>query len=163
MEIKLNLPPDQTLNCSDDLYKVMQEIFVKESEYDRGKEHFWLMGFDHHMHLDFVELIGLGLNNQVLVTPFDVFSCALSHQTDVIAFAHNHPSKLLSPSPADIKVTKRLILSGDLLKIAVVDHLVIDETGYHSMCDKEDVDGLNPFTKDSIFGIPRSMYLSEDM
>ena len=42
---------------------------------------------------------------------------------------HNHPSGDPTPSAADIKVTRDLIRGGQLLKIEVLDHIVMGQTG----------------------------------
>jgi DNA repair protein RadC len=38
---------------------------------------------------------------------------------------HNHPSGDPTPSSEDIAVTKRLVKAGDLLNIAVLDHIIL--------------------------------------
>jgi DNA repair protein RadC len=45
---------------------------------------------------------------------------------------HNHPSGDPTPSPQDIEVTKMLVASGDILGIAVKDHLIIGDGCYIS-------------------------------
>ena len=51
---------------------------------------------------------------------------------------HNHPSGSIEPSDADNDFTERMIKTGQLLKIEVVDHVVISEKKFFSVCD----DGL---------------------
>ena len=48
-------------------------------------------------------------------------------------FIHNHPSGDPTPSSADIETTRRLIESGDILGIPVLDHIVIGDGCYISM------------------------------
>jgi DNA repair protein RadC len=49
---------------------------------------------------------------------------------------HNHPSGSIKISEADRDLTDRMIKSGNMLAIEVLDHLVITEDGYTSFEDK---------------------------
>jgi DNA repair protein RadC len=49
---------------------------------------------------------------------------------------HNHPSGDPTPSTEDIELTKRLISSGELLGIPVLDHIVIGDGAYVSFVDR---------------------------
>jgi DNA repair protein RadC len=73
-----------------------------------------------------------GLLNASLVHAREVFNPAIKHNARGIIVLHNHPSGLLEPSPEDIKITKRLVESGEILDIPVYDHLIVTEGGYYS-------------------------------
>jgi len=53
-----------------------------------------------------------------------------------IIIAHNHPTGNLTPSDADINVTKKLKECAELLDIDVLDHLIISNYGYMSLSDE---------------------------
>ena len=59
-----------------------------------------------------------------------------------VVLIHNHPSGKLQPSEMDIDMTDRLLKSGALLGIEVVDHLIITEEGYLSLADDGILDML---------------------
>jgi DNA repair protein RadC len=42
-----------------------------------------------------------------------------------VVIAHSHPSGDAAPSEADIKVTRKLIRAGQLLRIEVLDHVIV--------------------------------------
>lgn len=73
-----------------------------------------------------------GLLNASLVHAREVFNPAIKYNARGIIVLHNHPSGLLEPSPEDIKITKKLVESGEILDIPVYDHLIITESGYYS-------------------------------
>ncbi|MCB9057357.1 MAG: DNA repair protein RadC [Calditrichae bacterium] len=73
-----------------------------------------------------------GLLNASLVHAREVFNPAIKYNARGIIVLHNHPSGLLEPSPEDLKITKRLSESGEILDIPVYDHLIITENGYYS-------------------------------
>ena len=53
--------------------------------------------------------------------------------------AHNHPSGFLKASSADVKLTKRIKEVGELMNIALLDHLIITKDSYYSLADKGDM------------------------
>lgn len=76
-----------------------------------------------------------GLVNKTLVHPREVFADAISRRACAIAIAHNHPSGALEPSDDDIEVTNRLKMSGGVLGIKLLDHLVFTLNGYFSFLE----------------------------
>jgi DNA repair protein RadC len=70
------------------------------------------------------------------VDPKVVFAAAVKSAASGIVLAHNHPSGNLQPSQADINLTRKLRSGGELLDIAVLDHLVISSEGYYSFADE---------------------------
>ncbi len=48
-------------------------------------------------------------------------------------FAHNHPSGDTEASEDDIKLTKRLSEAGEIMGVAVLDHIIIGDEKYLSL------------------------------
>lgn len=71
-----------------------------------------------------------------VVDPKVVFKSAIDHEASSIILSHNHPSGNLKPSPEDIKLTRKMKLSGELLSISILDHIIISERGYFSFADE---------------------------
>lgn len=64
-----------------------------------------------------------------------IFQAALGVNATSIIVAHNHPSGNLTPSDADIRLTRRIKDAGIMLDIQLLDHLILSEDGYHSFAD----------------------------
>lgn len=77
----------------------------------------------------------VGLVNKTLVHPREIFSDAIQRRGTAIAIAHNHPSGKLDPSEDDINVTKRILISGDILGIKVLDHIIFSSSSYYSFLE----------------------------
>lgn len=77
----------------------------------------------------------VGLVNKTLVHPREIFSDAIQRRGTAIAIAHNHPSGKLEPSEDDINVTKRILISGDILGIRVLDHIIFSSNSYYSFLE----------------------------
>jgi DNA repair protein RadC len=63
----------------------------------------------------------------------EIFRDAIFANAAAIIVAHNHPSGDPTPSPEDVRVTKTLVESGELLDIEVLDHLIIGKNRYISL------------------------------
>jgi hypothetical protein len=71
------------------------------------------------------QFITIGTMDTILVHPREIFRAAVINGAAAIVLIHNHPSGDPSPSEADIKVTRDLIRAGEILKIAVLDHIIM--------------------------------------
>ena len=82
-----------------------------------------------------------GLNGTVADVRL-VFIAALKARAAGIILSHNHPSRSLQPSVADVAITHRMVQAGKLLHITVLDHLIISpEQDYYSFADADQMDG----------------------
>lgn len=71
-----------------------------------------------------------------VVDPKKIFKIALDHHASGIILGHNHPSGNLQPSEADQKITKKIRDAGNMLDVAVLDHLIIGNDRYYSFADE---------------------------
>ena len=76
--------------------------------------------------------VGRGTLDSVLVNPREVFTAALLAHAAAIVCCHNHPSGDPLPSPDDLDVTRRLAAAGDVLGIALLDHIIVGDGRYYS-------------------------------
>ena len=110
-----------------DVAPVFRAILDAEGELDQAKEHFWAMFLDTKNHILRIELVTLGLLDQTVVHPREVFRPAIGCAAKSVILCHNHPSGDPEPSDKDIQLTRRLIEAGKLLDVRVLDHVVIGE------------------------------------
>jgi len=71
-----------------------------------------------------------------VVDPRKVFKIALDNNATSIILGHNHPSGQLTPSDADIQLTKKMKQAGDMLDLPVLDHLIVGDGNYYSFADE---------------------------
>lgn len=67
----------------------------------------------------------VGTIDSVICVPREIFKLAIVTSAQAVVIAHNHPSGEVTPSDADIKVTRELIRAGQLLKIELLDSVII--------------------------------------
>lgn len=120
------------------------EIYLKPKEVweelkdlrDHKKEHFVIFYLDSRNREIKREIISVGSLNANLVHPREVFEPAVRNLAAQIILAHNHPSGDPEPSEDDLEITKRLVESGKILGIEIVDHIIITKTGFISFKEK---------------------------
>ncbi len=70
------------------------------------------------------------------VHPREVFRDAIKEAAASVLFVHNHPSGDPNPSRDDITITKRLVETGRVVGISVIDHIVISDGTFLSLMEK---------------------------
>ena len=105
---------------------------IRASIKDKAKEHFKLILLNSRNKIIGISTISIGTLNASLVHPREIFKDAIMHSADSVVLAHNHPSGDPDPSEDDIKITKKLVESGKILGIGVVDHIIIGKNDYYS-------------------------------
>jgi DNA repair protein RadC len=135
MNIKLTESDKIKILCSDDLFRIMQQILLRESKIDRDREHLWTISLDNANRVLNIEMVSMGTVNKTLVEPMEVFSVPLQKRSVQLIIVHNHPSGELRPSVDDKEITDRLIQVGKIINVPVLDHLIISEKSYYSFKD----------------------------
>ena len=103
---------------------------------DDPRERFAVVYLDTRHRPIAVHEASVGTCDAVAVHPREVFGPAVALSATAIVVAHNHPSGDPTPSANDRAVTQRLRDAGELLGIAVLDHVVIGEQRYFSFADE---------------------------
>lgn len=119
------------ITCSRDAYNCIAPILT-----DLPHEEFWILLLNRANMVMSRQRISTGGVAGTVVDIKMIFKCALEHTASSIILSHNHPSGNLTPSQADINITKKIKSAGQVLDIGVLDHLIISYTGYYSLADE---------------------------
>jgi DNA repair protein RadC len=103
---------------------------------DLAQEEFWVLTLNRASLLIRKHKISLGGISGTVADPKVIFKRALDDQASAVIVAHNHPSGSLTPSTADIELTRKLKESGKVLELQVLDHLIIAGNRYYSFADE---------------------------
>jgi len=120
--MKITFPPD--------VFPLIRHIS------DRRQEHFLCISLNGANEVIAVRTVSVGLVNRALVHPREVFADPITDRASAVIVAHNHPSGNLAPSQDDFEVTLQLREAGKTLGIKLLDHLIFNQTTYHSMLEK---------------------------
>lgn len=116
-----------TITGAGDVAPVFRGMITKPQQ-----EHFFAMYLDGAHNIIKTDLIFLGTLNQSIIHPREIFAPAVEMRAAGIIIGHNHPSGTLRPSEEDKMVTERLKMSGEILGIDVLDHVIITKDSYWS-------------------------------
>jgi DNA repair protein RadC len=116
----------EPLRTMSDIVARLDDIRTKQQEYVVA------LSLDGGQRLIAQRIVTIGTLDTVLAHPREVFADALMDRAASVIVAHNHPSGDLNPSPQDITLTQQLAAAGQLLGVALRDHLIISKTDYFS-------------------------------
>ena len=125
--------PTVKVQSPKDIYTVMLPIVNPDFE------QFYVIHLDGGHQVKEVVRVSEGTLKSTLVHPRKVFRAAIQQNVYSIILVHNHPSGILTPSPEDLKLTEKMVKSGEIIGITVLDHVIVSQTGYYSLKEKGDM------------------------
>lgn len=141
-EIKISVSFDKNLKKSElikigsskDAYKVFERVFNADT-FHWSEEMIMLCVNNSNKVVGFYKISSGGITGTVVDIRM-IFTTALQCAATSIIIAHNHPSGTLTPSDADLNLTKKIIEAGKVLDIRLLDHLIITDESYYSFGDE---------------------------
>lgn len=121
----------EKIKSSKDAYEIFRNTMG-----DKPYEEFWILMLNRGNKIIRKHPVSEGGLAGTVVDPKKIFKICLDHYAAGIILGHNHPSGLLTPSEADLKITRKLVDAGKLLEINVLDHLIISDSGFYSFADE---------------------------
>ncbi len=119
------------IRTAEDVEKLLMTTFK-----DYEDEHFKCIMLTTKNDLMKIVDVSRGAMDFTVAVPRDVFRHAVREGAAAIIVCHNHPSGDPEPSHDDIALTERLVKSGDVLGIRVLDHVVFGDGAYISLKER---------------------------
>ncbi len=95
-------------------------------------EEFHILHFDSKFKLLKDETLFTGTVNSSFVFPREVVKSILQNNTVSVILVHNHPSGDVTPSIADIEITKKICAALKNIDVFVEDHIIVGKNNYYS-------------------------------
>ncbi|MBA3044273.1 JAB domain-containing protein, partial [archaeon] len=108
------------------------DLLMPEMQYLK-KEYFKCLYLDSKNRIIKNDTISVGSLNANIVHPREVFKAAISESAASVILVHNHPSGDPKPSRDDVEITKRLMETGEVIGIKVLDHMIIGDGRWISL------------------------------
>jgi DNA repair protein RadC len=102
-----------------------------------AKEEFHVVLLDQKHRVIKTEQITVGLSNQSLVHPREVFRPAIQESASAVILVHNHPSGDPTPSQEDKTITKELKRAAEVLRVRLLDHIILGKDRALSMAEEK--------------------------
>ncbi|MEZ4772987.1 MAG: DNA repair protein RadC [Bacteroidia bacterium] len=103
---------------------------------DLKQEVFYVLFLNRNNEIIAEKQIFRGGVSATIIDPRIIFREAIHHLASAIILSHNHPSGNLTPSQADIEITRKLVSGGKVFDIQVLDHIIVSSRGYYSFADQ---------------------------
>ncbi|RIE01696.1 DNA repair protein RadC [Cohnella faecalis] len=101
------------------------QLLRKFIQFELDREYFLLLCLDTKNRPTTIQVIAVGTLDSVLIHPREVYKTAILANAASIICAHCHPSGDPEPSPEDLKITRRLMRTGTIIGISLLDHLIL--------------------------------------
>jgi DNA repair protein RadC len=118
--------PDGSITRTEDILPYLDDFKALD------QEHLVCFMLDSRMRVAKRQIITIGLLDAVMAHPREVYAAAIRDRAASIIVAHNHPSGDPSPSRRDIGLTQQLAAAGQLLGVALWDHVIVTKSDYFS-------------------------------
>ncbi len=118
------------LTESKDIYNYMKYLLE-----NKDQEYFYCIYVNTKKEVIERKLLFMGTINRSMVHPREIFKYAYLNSASGIICVHNHPSGDVTPSKADIMLTRDLDEIGTTTGIPIVDHVIIGDNKYYSFID----------------------------
>lgn len=113
----------------------INEMLMEHMRY-LDREHFNIVLLNAKNKVIGVSNVSIGSLSASIVHPREVFKPAILAGAASIILSHKHPSGDPSPSQEDLEVTRRLNDAGNIMGIAVRDHVIIGDGCFFSFREK---------------------------
>ncbi len=78
----------------------------------------------------------MGTLSHASIYPREIVKTALRLNAASLFMAHNHPSGIAEPSPADLSLTRQLKQALALVDVRVLDHIIVAATATTSLAER---------------------------
>jgi DNA repair protein RadC len=102
-----------------------------------AKEEFHVVLLDQKHNVIKTDRITVGLSNQSLAHPREVFRPAIQESASAVILVHNHPSGDPTPSQDDKTITKELTSAANILGLRILDHIILGKDKSLSMAEEK--------------------------
>jgi len=110
--------------------------YMKDSLEMKTQEHLIALYLNTKGELITKKTLFIGSLNSSVVHPREIFKYAVINSAALIIIVHNHPSGDPTPSSNDIEITKLIQKNGEMMDIALMDHIIVGRDKYFSFKEK---------------------------
>ena len=115
------------MSSPEKVYKILKPLFLQD------RETFYLLSLNTKNGIIAIRTISIGSLNANVVHPREVFKAAILDSASSVIVAHNHPSGDPTPSREDLAITAKLVETGNIIGITLMDHVIIGDGRHYSL------------------------------
>jgi DNA repair protein RadC len=128
--------PGHKIRNTSDALEYCKEHFMRLAR-EAKQEEFHIVLLDEKHRIIKSEQITVGLLDESLVHPREVFKPAVKESASALILVHNHPSGDPTPSQGDRTITKDLKRAAETLGLRILDHIILSKDKAFSMAQEK--------------------------
>jgi len=130
---RLNETPDAPkLDAPEAAFRYWQSVITTMPWYIPDREICVAITLNTRLRVTGHSLVSIGTLNESLAHCRDTFRTACVLNAFAVVLMHCHPSGDVQPSEADHRLTRRMVEAGNLLQIALLDHVIVSAEKWFS-------------------------------
>lgn len=133
-EYSKNYPESKALNSPEKIPTMMNKLFQADIQ---PEEHIWIIAMDTKCCSIGIFEVAKGTVDLCAISPREIFVRLCLCGAACFVLIHNHPSGDVTPSKEDKEFTERVVEAGKILNIKCVDHIIIGNSYYSFLEEKE--------------------------
>ncbi|CAB4162730.1 RadC DNA repair proteins [uncultured Caudovirales phage] len=116
------------IDSSENLARFWRDVVAQEADHETDRESLVVVCLDSRLKPFSWARVSLGSSNQTTAEIRDILRPVLVTGATGFAMLHNHPSGDVSPSRADISVTRKVQEAAMLMGLNFADHVIVSDT-----------------------------------
>jgi DNA repair protein RadC len=141
------VPRRQEVDSTREAVAVLRAEFSSSTE-----EEFGVLLLDVDGRLLRVTRLATGTIDRATVYPRAVAAEAIRSGAAAIILGHSHPRAASDPSPADLALTRQLVLALTPIGVDLLDHVILGDGEYYSFASRGDLDSIRAAYREAIDG-----------
>lgn len=123
--------PKDKIVTHKDVFDMMSPVLS-----DLPHEEFWIICLNRNNRFISKHKISSGGVSGTIADMKMIFNTAVKELASSIILCHNHPSGNVNPSEPDKQLTRKAVEAGEVLEVAVLDHIIIAHQQYYSFVEQ---------------------------
>jgi len=115
--------------------KIIQDYFAHYI--NSNQEEVMIILVDNHRRLLSYQIMYKGTSNETTISAKEIFHYAIKENATGVIIMHNHPSGEINPSNEDKALTNDLALTGQIVGIKLLDHIITNGQSYFSFFEDQ--------------------------
>jgi len=120
-----------------EIYELFQMLLLRETAGDQHLEQIWTIALDKEGRMLGLDRVHLGSLSCLSTDVRDIFRIPLQKDASAVMLVHINLGSNVVPDDESIQFTEKLIQTGRLLNLPVLDHLLLSDKSYYSFAHSQ--------------------------
>ena len=125
-------PSTLSVDTPDKVSEFWRTVVTTDPRFNGNVEQVVCMWLNTRMNVIGWTIVSVGIVDQCLVHARELFAGAIVAGASAVVMSHNHPSGDITPSDADVRVSREMHQAGKILRIPILDSVIVETTSFRN-------------------------------